>query len=70
MVEEENLKKCPFCGAEAEIIIAAFKPPGVRCSGKQRCVSMVYDERHEYPNPVERWNRRVPDGGVFDRPTN
>ena len=51
----EELKKCQFCGGEAEIVIESNYASFVRC--KRRCC-----RTYVFISPkvaVETWNRRV-----------
>ena len=69
IMNEINLKRCPFCGGEAEIVptgnsIVGWKRTEVRCKlckmGRSfRWISRKFDRDFIWEKTAEQWNRRV-----------
>ena len=67
-MNENKLKRCPFCGGEAELTYTTDNAhkPFVRCKFgtmlTPKCVACQYPWRHEAEkDAIEAWNRRVKD---------
>lgn len=62
--DDEVLKRCPFCGGEAEIVNAPEAGESahvVACKTCQACSMVVFSLREDgKPRLVELWNRRQP----------
>ena len=76
----DKLKKCPFCGGEAEFYRTPVKSNGgwydsvvVRCKNcEARTNRVLYDARKyqndsEYDEAAEAWNNRKPVEDVLER---
>ena len=55
MVEQQELKPCPFCGGEAETYPYYFNEWYIGCS-ECSCDLGVFDTKEE---AIEAWNKRV-----------
>lgn len=68
----DELKPCPFCGGEAELL--PYCGDGNRCMGMtyahvrcKKCHAMtetkqrVFDYDHEKSDAIEAWNSRTPE---------
>lgn len=53
---DEELKKCPFCGANAEMLNYSQKEWLVRCTV---CDGMVEKWRETKQEAIEQWNNRA-----------
>ena len=56
-----EIKKCPFCGGEAEIKYLCFRPYIICC----KCHAQI-PCYNNYKTAIEAWNRRVNDGREND----
>ena len=56
MVEQQELKRCPFCGGEAETYPYYFNEWYIGCR-ECSCDLGVFDTKEE---AIEAWNKRVP----------
>lgn len=58
----QELKPCPFCGGEAQMVITEHTPKGndytPRCSNPA-CAGRITKKWINYDKAVEAWNRRV-----------
>ena len=71
-MKEIDLKRCPFCGGEAEIVptgnsIVGWKKTEVRCKSCRmgrsfRWISRKFDRDFIWEETAEQWNRRADDG--------
>ena len=56
MVEQQELKRCPFCGGEAEIFVSDVTDRAlVYCRGCDAQIKMQPNEQEA----IEAWNHRV-----------
>lgn len=59
----DKLKRCPFCGSEAELALL-FGRFGITCTGCHACILphlCQSDEIDERRAAIDEWNRRVVD---------
>ena len=59
MVEQQELKRCPFCGGEAKIG-RIFGHESVYCTKCDACIlPSPYDDKDELKKSIEAWNKRT-----------